>query len=288
MRLGAHVSASDRLDLTIDRAVRIGAECVQFFVSAPQTWVFGTVNERVAADFKSKAKAAGIGPNFLHGVYLINLGTLNPDLLRKSVQSLVNYMDAAGDLGVKGVIFHVGSHKGRGFGAVLRQVVESIGRVLDNSPAETLLIVENAAGMGNSIGASFAEVGAIIEAVDSPRLRVCLDTQHCFAAGYDLRTAAGVAQTLEEMDREVGLEHLVAVHCNDSKSAFGSGLDRHENVGQGEMGPGAFEALLRHPVFRDLPFILEVPGMDGHGADLENLSVLKALRHRYGLPVTQV
>ena len=285
MRLGAHVSAVGRVDLAIDRAVAIEAEAVQIFVSPPQGWAFKTLDEKHAADFKTKALEQNVGPNVLHGIYLVSLGTQNTENLRKGIQALVNYMNAAHDLGMLGVVFHLGSHGGAGFEAVFRQVVESMNRVLDNSPDDTLLIVENSAGMGNHIGSKFSEVGAIVKELGSPRVAVCLDTQHSFAAGYDLTTPDGTAKVMAEFDREIGLDRLVAVHCNDSKPALGAGLDRHENIGQGHMGLAAFEAILADPAFRKVPFYLEVPGFEGKGPDKQNVDILKSIREKLGVPV---
>jgi len=283
MRLGAHVSAAGRVDLAIDRAVAIEAEAVQIFVSPPQGWAFKSLDEKHAADFKTKALEHDVGPNVLHAIYLVGLGSEKPDQLRKSVQSLVSYMNAAHDLGMLGVIFHLGSHGGAGFDAVFRQVVESMNRVLDNSPDDTLLIVENSAGMGNHIGSKFQELGALFKEVASSRVKVCLDTQHSFAAGYNLATPEGVASTLQEFDREIGLGQLAAVHCNDSKRELGGGVDRHENIGEGYMGLAAFEAILAHPAFRHVPFYLEVPGFEGHGPDKQNMDIIKGVRQKLAI-----
>ena len=136
--------------------------------------------------------------------------------------------------------------------------------------------------MGNHIGSKFSELGAFLREVDDQRVQVCLDTQHSFAAGYDMTTPQGVAGVMEEFDREIGLEHLVAVHCNDSKPPLGGAVDRHENIGEGQMGLAAFDAILAHPAFRDVPFYLEVPGYEGHGPDAQNVDIMKSVRERAG------
>jgi deoxyribonuclease-4 len=282
MRLGAHVSASGGVDLAIDRAVEIGAEAIQIFVSPPQGWAFKPLEEARTANFKTKALRCDIGPNVLHGIYLISLGTQNRENLRKGIQALVHYMNAAYDLGMLGVVFHLGSHGGVGFEAVFRQIIESLNRVLDNSPEGVLLIMENSAGMGNHIGSKFEELGAIIKGVGSPRVKICLDTQHSYAAGYDLTTDSGVVDVMKKFDKEIGLDNLVAVHCNDSKTPLSGGVDRHENLGEGKMGISAFEAILNNPAFKHLPFYLEVPGFQGKGPDKENLDILKSIRQNLG------
>ncbi len=282
MRIGAHVSGSGGIDKAIDRALDIGAECVQIFPSAPQGWGFKEPDELVVAEFRRKAFEHDIGPNVFHAIYLVSLGADNPQLVQRGKMSLAKYMSVAGDLGVRGVIFHLNSHKGRGFEGVFGQVVESIREVLDQSPSDVQLMLENSAGMGNHIGSKFSEIGAFVRELADPRVQVCLDTQHSFAAGYDLRTKESVEAVMDEFDREIGLEHLVAVHCNDSKPELGGALDRHENIGEGHMGLAAFESVLAHPAFAEVPFYLEVPGYEGKGPDAANVSTLKAVRERVG------
>lgn len=281
MRIGAHVSAAGGLEKCIDRAVAIGAETIQIFASGPQTWRSAAHSDAQIAALRRRAAEAAIAPVFLHGVYLINLASADPVLVSRSVGSLKQYMGFAARAGAEGVIFHIGSHKGAGFATVLPQIARAIHEVLQAVP-EAALILENSAGQGGSVGSRFAELGAIIRAVDSPRVKVCLDTCHCLAAGYDVRTPSGVAAMVAEFERDVGLERLVAVHANDSKAGLGSGLDRHENIGQGHIGKDGFRAVLAHPAFRDIPFILEVPGFAGEGPDKENVDILKRLAAEVG------
>ena len=280
MRIGAHVSGSGGLDKSIDRALTIGAECIQLFPSAPQGWGFKVPDELIVAEFKRKAFENGVGPNVFHGIYLVSLGADDPALVQRGKASLTKYMNVAGDMGVSGVIFHLNSHKGRGFDGVFGQVIEGIREVLSESPSDVQLILENSAGMGNHIGSKFAELGTFVKELDDPRVQICLDTQHSFAAGYDLRTPAGVDAVMDEFDRDIGVEHLVAVHCNDSKPELGGALDRHENIGEGRMGLGAFESILGHPAFANVPFYLEVPGYEGKGPDEQNVTTMKTVREK--------
>ena len=284
MRIGAHVSAAGGVDKTVGRAIDIGAEAVQFFPSSTRSWRFTPVDEKVAADYRQRALDDGVGPNVFHAVYMVSLPSPDADLVHKSIQSLVSYMNTAHDIGAMGTIFHLNSHKGRGFDRVFRQVVENMSRVLDNSPDDTLLIIENSAGMGDHIGSKFDEIGAILHEVANPRVKVCLDTQHAFASGYDLRTPDGVQSAMDEFDRAIGLQHLAAVHCNDSKRELGDAVDRHENIGDGFMGIEAFESIMAHAAFRNVPFYLEVPGYGGEGPDAPNVEKLKAIRERLGVP----
>ena len=282
MMIGAHVSTSGGISKAVSRGAEIGCETIQIFGSSPQGWAFKPVPGEEIEAFRQGVAEANLGPVFLHAIYLINLGTGKEDQLEKGIQSLINYMDLASDIGAAGVIFHPGSHGGAGYEAILPQTVSSIRRVLDQSPEGPRLVVENMAGMGQHIGAKFEDLGRILESVDSPRLGVCLDTQHCFAAGYDMTTREGIEETVAEFDREVGAANLLAVHANDSKRPRGSGVDRHDNIGEGFIGEDGFAAIMENPVFRDVPFLLEVPGFEGKGPDVRNIQTLKNIRQRIG------
>ena len=283
MKVGAHVSTAGGLDKAIDRAQGMGAEAIQIFISSPRGWAFKPVPQAMASTFREKAANAGIGPTFFHGIYLVSLGAPTEENLAKSVQALTDYMQAAGELGSSGVIFHAGSHRGAGYQGVFDQAVGAMDRVLTASPEGVRLTMENSAGMGDHICSKFEEIGGLMKALASPNVKVCLDTQHLFAAGYDVTSKEGLDRVMEEFDREIGLSNLVAVHANDSKTPFASGVDRHENIGQGHMGLDTFRVIMAHPAFRDVPFLLEVPGEDGNGPDKANLDVLKGLREELGL-----
>ena len=283
MKIGAHVSTAGGISNAVGRAKEIGCETIQIFGSSPQTWAFRPVPGEQIEMFKQGLADAGIGPVFLHAIYLINLGTPNGDSLKKGIDSLINYMDLAADIGAAGVIFHPGSHGGRGYEAVLPQTVDAIKTVLDASPDGPCLAVENMAGMGQHIGAKFDELGGILKAVDSPRLKICLDTQHAFAAGYDLTNPHGIKAMLDELDAGPGSANVVAVHANDSKRVCGSGVDRHDNIGDGFIGEEGFAAIMGDPAFAEVPFFLEVPGFEGKGPDQRNIDILKKIREQVGL-----
>ena len=283
MKIGAHVSTAGGISNAVGRAKAIGCETIQIFGSSPQTWAFRPVPGEQIEMFKQGLADAGIGPVFLHAIYLINLGTPNGDSLKKGIDSLINYMNLAADIGAAGVIFHPGSHGGRGYEAVLPQTVDAIKTVLDASPDGPCLAVENMAGMGQHIGAKFDELGGILKAVDSPRLKICLDTQHAFAAGYDLTNPHGIKAMLDELDAGPGSANVVAVHANDSKRVCGSGVDRHDNIGDGFIGEEGFAAIMGDPAFAEVPFFLEVPGFEGKGPDQRNIDILKKIREQVGL-----
>jgi apurinic endonuclease APN1 len=154
--------------------------------------------------------------------------------------------------------------------------------VLGETPEDVWMIFENSAGQGGTMGSKFGELGEILQRINSPRAKVCIDTCHAFASGYDLSNAEGVATTFEALNREIGFESVAAFHCNDSKGGLGSGRDLHENIGEGKIGRAGFEALLARPEIQDLPLLLEVPGYRidgaGKGPDKPNLDLMKELR----------
>ena len=287
MRIGAHVSTSGGPPNGIERARNMGAQAIQIFGAAPQSWRRRVYTPEEGQIFRAAAEAADVWPVFIHGVYLVNLGTSTPGHLEKSVEALIADMRLSSLIGCKGVIFHVGSHRGAGLAAMFGQVVTSIACVLEGTRDDTWLILENSAGMGDSIGSKFSELAAIMKEAGSSRLKVCLDTQHAFACGYQVATADGLAATLDELEREVGLANLVAVHANDSKCPLGGGVDRHENIGEGYIGREGFRVILAHPAFREVPFLLEVPGFPvgdkkPDGPDKENVDRLKAIAAEVG------
>ncbi len=220
-----------------------------------------------------RLEKAGIDLVFLHSIYLINLASKNPYILGNSIGSLVQYLKFGKAIGAEGAVFHVGSHKGRGFEKVAEQVVEAMNQILLRTKGCGKLIIENSAGAGGVIGSSFKEIGLIVKALNSPRIAVCLDTAHAFEFGYDIRTKKGLDDAMKEFDREIGLEKLVLIHANDSKTARGSNRDRHENIGKGKIGLEGFRGIVSHPDLRDLPFIIETPP----GSDKDDIETLRSL-----------
>jgi deoxyribonuclease-4 len=281
VQIGAHVSTEGGILTAFERARAIGAEAVQVHPSPPQTWRRLHPDQETTAEFRRRMDQTGLDAFFFHAAYLINLATAREDLLAQSTGSLRHHLELANQLGARGVIFHPGSHKGQGFEAVLPQMAEAMRRALAESEGESLLIIENSAGAGANIGSSFAQIRQMMEAVDHPRVRFCLDTAHAFTAGYDLRDSEGLAKTVDELEREIGFDRLAAIHINDSKAPFGSNLDRHQNIGDGEIGAEAFGRILADPQLTRAPLILEVPGLERTGPDRANVERLRKLA---GLP----
>ena len=284
MKIGAHVSTAGGLHTAFGRAEEMGAETIQIFASSPRAWKFRDLKPEVVTKFHEASEQTGIGPVFIHGSYLVNIAGA-PDLVEKSVACLIRNMEVAAEIGAAGVVFHAGSHKGRGFDAVIGSATAALSEVLEASPEGPLLLVENSAGMGAHLGASFEELGQMISRVGSDRFKVCLDTEHCFAAGYDIADRHGIESAIDEFDKHIGLDRLVVVHANDAKVELGSGVDRHENIGDGHIGIEGFEVIVGHDAFSDVPFILEVPGSDKKGPDKDNVDRLKSIRARLPAPV---
>jgi deoxyribonuclease IV len=278
MRIGAHVSSAGGPQNAFPKALEMGAEALQVFLSAPQQWRLPALKDEQTEAFVRAREEAGI-PVFFHAIYLINFGSQDEAILEKSVASLASYLDYAGKLGAAGTVVHVGSHLGAGFEGVCDQACRLLRKALEAADNGTRLLLENNAGQGNCMGRSFGELGTLIRGLDNdPRVGVCFDTCHAFAMGYDIAAKEGCELAMSEFDREVGFDRLWAVHANDSKMPLGGVRDRHENIGDGHIGYEGFRTLMAHPAFAEVPFLLEVPGMLDKGPDAENIQRLKRLR----------
>ena len=255
----------------------MGAETIQIFASNPRGWKPTIHTPAAGQEFVVAAKAAGIDPIWIHMIYLVTYGTPDDDMREKSVVALRQMLATADLLGVKGVITHMGSHKGLGLDQALERIKDSFTRALEGGQ-DSLLIMENSAGSGGNIGNSLEELAMIYKIMDNhPRLAVCIDTAHAFTSGYDLRSATGVSTFLDEFDRLIGLDRLVVMHLNDSKADIGTHVDRHENIGDGFIGLDGFRALVNEPRLANVAGIMEVPGLDDKGPDAANLERLRAL-----------
>lgn len=279
MYIGAHVNSSGGVWKAIANGVDLGCEAVQFFAGSPRTWAPTLYRDRDAAKFREARAASPIRFAVIHTIYLINLASSRQDFYEKSVTSLLGAVTAAEQLGADAIVTHIGSHQGAGFETGLLRVRDALRRALaesDGSPVRLLL--ENTAGAGGTMGVDFDELGAMIDATGGhPRLGLCLDTAHVFEAGFDIHTAAGLDEALARLDQACGLDRLVMLHLNDSKTPMGSNRDRHENIGEGEIGLEGFRTIVNHPAFAQTPGILEVPGFAGDGPDRDNVEIVRSL-----------
>jgi len=262
-RIGAHVSISGGLDKAMERIRQMGGNCLQVFSSSPRSWI-GTPLVR--------GKVADIRPIFIHAKYLINLGSPQPELIEKSINSLKFDLQVGESIGAEGVIVHLGSHLGRGFSSIQEQLVKSIKEILQDSPAGVELIIENSAGQKGKICSLLYEISLLLSTINDSRLKWCYDTCHGWGAGISF--GKDWENTLHQFDL---VKSLVCLHVNDSKGVLGGGLDRHENLGEGEMGLKELGKFVNYPAFKNLPLITEAPGFDGHGPDKKNLEILKSL-----------
>ncbi|HEY8695717.1 MAG TPA: deoxyribonuclease IV [Chloroflexota bacterium] len=278
MRVGAHVSTRGHVWEAIGRAKAIGAECIQVFVSYPQRWLVPRIAEEDAQEFRRLAAAEDVGPVYLHAIYLINFGAQDPDLYEKSIYALVQYLKVAEQLGAAGVIVHMGSALSRPVPEAEEAVALGLEAALRKADNAVPILIENNAGSGNCLGSTFAQIGRFIDKCDGDeRLQVCLDTAHTFASGYDYPNASHRRAMFDEIDSGFGVERIRAVHVNDSKARFGSGVDRHENLGDGFIGLQGLQDVLLPLAANDCNFILETPGYEGHGPDAQNVETLRKL-----------
>lgn len=278
MNIGAFVSTSGGVVTAIERAKVLAVNSIMIFGSSPRAWQRRKILEEEVSKFREQFDAAGFDSLWFHGTYLMNFGTDRADLLKRSKETLIAELETADLLGAKGVIFHLGSDGGRDRAAAIKQAGQALNEVLAEAPKEPMVILENSAGMGGSIGSKFEELAAILEPIKTDsRVAICLDTQHAFAAGYPVHTEEGLREVMSEIDRTVGLDRLVVIHVNDSKVPFGGGRDRHENIGEGEIGLSGFRAMAADKKLASLPWILEVPGFDGNGPDQPNVDRLQSI-----------
>ncbi len=278
MRIGAHCSAAGGLHLALERAAQMGCRSVQIFTSSPRRWQPSVHGTEAVEKWREARAAHDVGPVFSHGPYLINLAAEQRRIYQASVAALSAGLRHCEALGLEGLIFHLGSHQGRGLPAALPQVAGGLAQALEASPGASLLLLENSAGAGNAIGASLHELAAVIDSTGGhERLRVCLDSAHAFAAGFDLRRAEEVVRLVHDLRANVGLDRLAALHLNDSLTPLGSKRDRHANLGEGEIGLAGLANFLRHPAFAGLPAMLETPGFGGGGPDKCNVEIALAL-----------
>jgi deoxyribonuclease IV len=270
MKIGAHVSTAGGIATGIGRGEEIACDAIQIFTQSPRMWRPTSYTDEALDGYAEVEEASQIDGTYCHATYLINLATGNEELAAKSFDCLVNNLLVGTRIACKGVVLHVGSHLGAGFETVVTQIAQAFEKALDEVE-ESLqrpscrLLIENAAGTGGTVGRSFEEIAALIDATNGDaRLGVCVDTQHLFASGISYSTRAEADAVVSSFDSTIGLERLGCLHLNDSKVPLGSNRDRHENLGDGEVGATALGWLLSHPALQSIPALLEVPG-DGDG-----------------------
>ncbi|MEI7958153.1 MAG: deoxyribonuclease IV [Verrucomicrobiota bacterium] len=281
--IGAHMSIAGGVALAIDRALSVGCTAMQIFVKSNMQWFAAApFAEADLKAFHEHPRRAELRAVFGHSGYMINLAAANPEFAEKSRRALTEELTRADQLGLPFLVLHPGAHMGAGEAEGLAKIVAGLDAVFEALPqVKTRVALETMAGQGSSLGHTFEQLAWILEHSAHPdRLCVCVDTAHLFAAGYDISTEEGAAETFERFDRIIGLDRLAAIHCNDSKTALGSRVDRHEHLGKGKIGLAPFRFLMRDPRFTAIPKVLETPKEKALAEDLENLEVLRKLAKR--------
>ncbi len=285
MILGCHLSIGNGFAAAIDAAEALGNNALQIFSHNASSWQMKPIHPEAAAAFRARYDTSPVEYVVIHTMYLLNLASPDETLFERSVAALEREVERANLLGINRIVTHLGAHKGSGLNAGIARIVHALDRVITSRTfaqvPEFTLLLENTAGTGTTMGSSFTELAAIIDAVSNARqIGICLDTCHAFAAGYELRTQEGLVETLESFNRTIGLPQLELIHLNDSKYPLAARRDRHAHIGRGEIGEQGFSLIVNHPALRDLPFILETPKeMNGQpDADPINLDRIRSLR----------
>jgi len=260
-RVGGHVSTAGGVINALTNAQNIGANCLQIFAGSPRSWARKLYPIEEAKNFVTQSERLDLQPTFIHALYLVNLASDNPDLLKKSVDSLIFDLQNGDLINSAGVIVHIGSHQGRGFSIVADQVAGVIREII-NASTKTPFVIENSAGQQGKIGL-LSEISQLFKTINHPRLKLCLDTAHLFEAGYDLNDLTIIDDLVGELGQLDLLDQIVCLHLNDSKTDLNSRHDQHANLGDGQIGLLGLSQFVNHPAFVDLPLILEVPGDKG-------------------------
>lgn len=272
--VGGHVSSAGGPSKAIGRALEIEANCLQIFAGSPRSWA-RTLYSQSEVDAYKTEKAKIAGPMFIHALYLINLASTDQNNLEKSATSLKLDLQNGDLLGCSGVVVHVGSHLGLGFDHIKDDLVALIKKVLEES-SNTPLLLENSSGQKGKIG-TLDELEYLLRAIPDKRLGACLDTAHLYEAGVDIKQQSVITDYVDDLSKRGILERVALLHLNDSRTALGSTKDEHENIGSGQIGELGIKNFINHEHLKHLPLILEVPGFNGTGPDIENIRIVRKL-----------
>jgi len=275
-RLGVHVSIAGGIDKAVERALELGCSAMQIFSRNPRGWAASPLALPLVKLFREKVNQSDIDPVVVHTPYLLNLASAEGELHRKSIRGLSQDLKRAEQLGARFLVTHLGSAGDRSMPSGRRQVVKALRSVLEED-SPVVLLLENSAGGGRTVGTFFGEIAEIMAGTGAgARLGFCFDSCHAFAAGYDFRSREQSRALLEELDQTIGLRRLKAIHLNDCAGSLGSHRDRHQHIGKGEIGLEGFRSLLSQERLAKIPLILETP-KERPRDDRENLSRIRAL-----------
>lgn len=277
--LGAHMSIAGGVGNALLDGKKVDCDAIQIFTKSSRQWASKPYTKEEIEQFRINQKATGIATVIAHDSYLLNLGSPDTDLRNRSVSAFIDELERCEVLGVTNLVAHPGAHVGAGEPAGIKLIAKSLDEVHKACPGYKVKVtLEITAGQGSNLGYRFEQIGDMIDATkESDRIRVCFDTEHAFAAGYDIRTKEGYERTFAEFDDAIGLDRLAAFHLNDSKKEFHSRVDRHEHIGKGFIGVEAFRLLMNDKRFWGLPMCLETPKGPDLKEDRENLTLLRSL-----------
>jgi deoxyribonuclease-4 len=280
MLIGAHVSPAGGLANSIARGVERGCRAIQIFNQSPRMWKPTAYSEQDVERFRRAMSESPIDAVLIHTVYLLNCASEDADLRAKSLASLVHSLRVGALIGARGVVLHAGSAKGGDVRSAIKRAGATIRRALAQTEGCELHL-ENTAGSGGTLGRSIEELADLLAAAGGdPRVRLCLDSCHLLASGYDIRTPAGMDALVAQLAAKVGLQRVGSLHLNDSQAPLGSNRDRHANVGKGELGERGCAAFLGTPALQQLPCVLETPGEKRGGAKREEVELAMRLHTR--------
>ncbi len=278
MLIGAHVSPAGGPAKAVQRGVQRGAHAIQIFNQNPRAWKPRVYSAVEIADFRAAMAASRVDALLIHAVYLLNCASDDAEIRANTLRSLVASLRAGSELGAHAVVLHPGSAKTGDVGAAIARAGELIAEALAESDG-CALHLENTAGSGGTLGRSFGELAALIEAAGGDeRLGLCLDSCHLLASGFEMRRPEDLEAVLDDCVAAVGLERLGSLHLNDSQTPLGSNVDRHANIGEGELGEDGCAVFLSEPRFEGLPCVLETPGPQRRGPTPEEVALARALR----------
>ncbi len=280
-KIGAHISIAGGILKALERAQKIGAECIQIFPGSPRRYdVFSLKDENVSS-FLSITEENNISPIFIHASYLINLASEDISIKQKSILSITESLIFSEKIKAKGVIYHPGSPKGGSKKDAIEREIKSLQEILNKTSEKNNIYIENTAGL-KKIGTNEEEIGYIIKKINSSRISVCIDTAHALESGsINNFSKKEIERWITRWKNEVGLKKIGVFHINDSLTPFGSHHDRHQNIGEGFIGKQGFSNLMSFSAIANIPWIIEVPGFDGLGPDKINIDILKKIRANY-------
>jgi deoxyribonuclease IV len=279
-KIGVHTSIAGGLSLCLERALALGCNTMQIFSHNPRGWAVKRKEGDEISEFIERRKSSDISPLYIHTSYLINLASANPPLAAKSRDMVMHEMNIADSIGAEYVVLHTGSASGENAGLARKRAIGCLADISRKKEWRAGLLLENTAGERGDITSKIEEIAEIIDAVPGKLISgICVDTCHAFAAGYDIRTDEGIQLLSDKIMQYLGNEKIKLIHLNDSKGTLGAGRDRHEHIGEGNIGIKGFRSFLGHKFFENIPMILETPKKSPND-DLKNLETVRKLIHK--------